>query len=332
MNLSAITPAILAQHGLSAGYLALHESAAWFDVSDRGRIRVSGEDRARLLHAMSSNHIQGLEPGQGCYAFFLNAQGRILADANILCFADHLLLETEPELRATIHEHLDRYIIADDVALEDRSSDIQAVAIAGPQAADVLLKLGAPVPQQQFSHLVWEASEAGERVVVNLTDSVVGGFLVLVPAIEKTLLIAELAGAHIPQATAEDARVVRLEAGRPRYGDEITDRYLVQETGQMQAVHFTKGCYLGQEIVERVRSRGQVHRKLKSVLIETDQPVAKGSAITGVDGAAAGESIEAVYSPGYAKTVGMAYLRGPLAEDGAELRVDGMVARVATVG
>ena len=99
---------------MTAGYRALREEAAWVDLSDRGKIRVTGEDRARLLHAMCTNHIEQLKPGQGCYAFFLNAQGRILADANILCFEDHLLLDTEPESRYGLYEHLDRYIIADD--------------------------------------------------------------------------------------------------------------------------------------------------------------------------------------------------------------------------
>jgi len=78
------------------GYTALRERAAWLDLSGRGKIRVTGEDRARLLHAMTSNQVETLKPGESCYAFFLNAQGRILADVNVLCFEDHFLLDTEP--------------------------------------------------------------------------------------------------------------------------------------------------------------------------------------------------------------------------------------------
>src|SRR5258708_2496875 len=101
------------------GYDALTTGAALVDLSPRARIRVTGEDRARLLHAMTTNHIQQMKPGDGLYAFFLNAQGRILADANILCFDDHFLLDSEPESRKAIYDHLDHYIIADDVTLED---------------------------------------------------------------------------------------------------------------------------------------------------------------------------------------------------------------------
>ena len=105
----------------TAGYTALREDAAWLDLSGRGKIRATGEDRARLLHAMTTNQVETLQPGEGCYAFFLNAQGRILADVNLLCFEDHFLLDTEPETRTKVYEHLDRYIIADDVTLEDQT-------------------------------------------------------------------------------------------------------------------------------------------------------------------------------------------------------------------
>ena len=130
----------------TAGYTALREHAAWLDLSGRGKIRATGEDRARLLHAMTTNQVETLQPGEGCYAFFLSAQGRILADVNLLCFEDHFLLDTEPETRTKVYEHLDRYIIADDVTLEDQTDRIATIAIEGPEAAAALAKLGAPQP------------------------------------------------------------------------------------------------------------------------------------------------------------------------------------------
>src|SRR5437588_4121301 len=114
-----------------AGYEALRSSAAWLDLPSRGKIIVTGEDRARLLHAMTTNHIQQLQPGQGCYAFFLSAQGRILGDSNVLCFADHFLLDTEPEIAGKIYEHLDHFIIADDVTLENLTPSLVTIAVEG---------------------------------------------------------------------------------------------------------------------------------------------------------------------------------------------------------
>ncbi len=149
---------------MTPGYRALREGAAWFDVSARGRIRVTGEDRARLLHAMSTNDVQGLTPGQGCYAFFLNAQGRILCDANVFCFEDHLLLDTEPETRKKLFEHLDRYIIADDVTLTDETDTTAAIAVEGPQAFALLAHLGASVPEALHGWTTW-----GTRAVARVT-------------------------------------------------------------------------------------------------------------------------------------------------------------------
>ncbi len=107
------------------GYEALRGGAAVVDLSDRGKIRVTGEDRARLLHAMSTNNIQELTPGHGLYAFFLNDKGRILADALIYNLGEALFLDLEPETGAKIFQHLDRYIIADDATLEDETTSFE---------------------------------------------------------------------------------------------------------------------------------------------------------------------------------------------------------------
>ncbi len=285
--------------------MALREHAAWLDLSARGKIRVTGEDRARLLHAMTTNDVEHLKPGQGCYAFFLNAQGRILGDVNVLCFEDHFLLDTEPETRQKLFEHLDRYIIADDVTIEDQTDAIATIAVEGPDAGAVLVKAGAPVPELAFSSLKW-----GSRTVARIDSTGSDGFFLLAPAPEKEALIAALA---IPAATPEEARVVRIEHGRPRYGEEITDRNLVQETGQLHAVHFNKGCYLGQEIVERVRSIAKIHRVLRRIEIDTADPPAPG---TKTDQA---EIMSAAFSPSTGKTVALAYVKTQLADPGTPL-------------
>jgi folate-binding protein YgfZ len=315
-----------ANSAVTTGYLALRESAAWIDLSGRGKIRVSGEDRARLLHAMTTNNVQPLKPGEGCYAFFLNAQGRILADVNVLCFEDHLLLDTEPETGRKIFEHLDRYIIADDVTIEDVTAQIATIAIEGPDAAPVLERIGAPRPDAEYSHAEWNGV-----IVARLSSTGAPGFFLFVPAARKDEFVAQLA---LPGVTAEDAKIVRIEHGKPRYGEEITERYLVQETGQLQAVHFSKGCYLGQEIVERVRSRAQIHRVLRKLEIDTSEPPPPGTKFKSGDAASqsgdAGEIVSSVFSPALGKSVAMAYMRTPFSEPGTELSIGNAPARVAS--
>lgn len=303
------------------GYTALRERAAWLDLSGRGKIRVTGEDRARLLHAMTSNQVETLKPGESCYAFFLNAQGRILADVNVLCFEDHFLLDTEPETRTKVYEHLDRYVIVDDVTLEDETDRIATLSIEGPHAAAALAALGLPEPAASVT------LAGDDRIIAKLDTTGRGGFFLMIPMEDKQAVTAQLTAAGFPPATAEDARTVRIESGRPRYGEEITERYLVQETGQLHAVHFSKGCYLGQEIVERVRSRAQIHRVLRKLEIDTDKPPAAGTKLqSGIADAA--EIASAVFSPASGKSVALAYVRTAFSEPGTSLTLNGTPARV----
>ena len=145
----------------------------------------------------------------------------------------------------------------------------------------------------------------------------------MIPIDEKQAVTAILTKAGIPAATPEDARIVRIENGRPRYGEEITERYLVQETDQLRAVHFSKGCYLGQEIVERVRAQGHVNKKLVRLEIDGDDPVAAGTKLADV-----GEITSSVFSPGAGKVVALAYARTQHAEAGTVLDANGRTARV----
>jgi len=299
------------------GYAALREAAAWRDVSARGRIRLTGEDRARLLHAMTTNHVEQLKPGEGCYAFFLSAQGRVLADVNLFCRPDHFLLDTEPETADKIREHLDHYIIADDVTVESVAARTVAIAVEGPRAAEALHKAGAPAPGAEFASELW-----GERLVANVSYTGLPGWLVVAPAGERADVIGHLKAAGAIAATDDDFHVVRLEMGRPRYGEDISDRYLAQETNQLRAIHFSKGCYLGQEIVERVRSRAQIHRVLMPVRIEgADAPV-PGTKLQ-AEGRDAAEITSSAYSPTLGQVVALAYVRSEHARPGAELELGG---------
>jgi aminomethyltransferase len=281
-------------------YQAIREHAAWIDLSGRGKIRATGEDRVRLMHAMCTNHIEELQPGTGCYAFFLTAQGRILADANVFCMPDYLLIDTEPEARQKVLEHLDRFIIADDVALHDFTEATATIAVEGPDAERVLKEHGA-VP----AHLACSMVEWGRSDVAHCTYTGGPGYTIFVPAEEKAEVVRKLA---LPQADLETADVVRLEHGRPRYGIDFTDANIPHETQQLQAVHFSKGCYIGQEIVERVRSRGQVNRLLTRIEIDAaDAPSPGAKVMTGDK--EAGAITSAAFSPGRGKVVGFAILR-----------------------
>jgi folate-binding protein YgfZ len=279
---------------MGSGYQALRENAAYLDLSARGKIFASGDDRARLLHAMSTNQVKELRPGQGCYAFFLNAQGRILGDVNLFVLEDRILLDLEPELRTPIYQHLDKYIIADDVTLEDASESLTAVGVEGPHAAYALCAMGAPVPDTPYSHVEWNGA-----IVARVSVTGEPGFRIFA---EKSQLPA------FEFVDSESIRIVRLEHAKPRYGDDIFDTTLPQETRQTHALSFTKGCYLGQEIVERIRSRGHVNRVLVGLRIDSAEPPAGGTKLL-AEGAEVGEITSAAFSPALGQVVALGYVR-----------------------
>src|SRR5208283_1505024 len=267
------------------GYDALRRGAAWMKLSARGRIAVRGRDRARLLHNLTSNEVKKLGRGSGCYAFLLSPQGRIQADLTLLVFDDHILLDTEPELREKIVQHIRRYIVADQVELENVTAVTCAVALEGPESAAVLEKAGGVAPGGDCQHVPW-----GETTVARTSLTGQPGFRLYAAA----------------SAAEEDARLVRIENGRPRYGEDIRDTSLPQETGQMRAVSFSKGCYLGQEIVERIRAQGHVNRKL--VRLRLESAVRAGAKLT-VDGTEAGEITSFADSPAQGSAAALAYVR-----------------------
>ncbi len=300
------------------GYEALRTKSAWFDISSRGKIRVTGEDHLRLLHAMSTNDIKNLAVGGGLYTFFLNDKGRILADAYVYRFPESVVLDTEPETAEVLREHLDRYIIADDVTLEDQTATLAAIALEGPSAFEDASRLNLAVPGSAYGTAAWE-----DGFVARASVTGAPGLRFFAPLSAIVPLTARMELADIPEAQQSEVRVVRLENGTPRFGEDISSRYLVQETRIAYAVHPNKGCYLGQEIVERVRAQGQVHRLLTPVCIEGPQAPEPGTKLVTADGQVAAEITSAAYSEALGAVAGLAYVRREALEHKPVLTVEG---------
>lgn len=297
------------------GYEALRQSAAWIDLSTRGKIRLTGKDRARLLHAMSTNDVKNLVPGSGLYAFFLDNKGRILVDTYIYNFGESLFLDTEPETGGKLRDHLNKYIIADDVHLQDETADWATIGLEGPESIPAAVEIGVSTPDREYSIREW-----GSGFAAHVAGTGPQGIRIFVRSEEKDHLVQHLTAAGIAQASSEEARTCRIENGKPRYGEEIGDRYLVQETQLLHAVHFNKGCYLGQEIVERVRSRGQVHRLLTPIRIQNDTPPAPGTKLV-ANGEPVAELASAAFSPALGEVVGLAYVRSHALQNKPEMTV-----------
>jgi aminomethyltransferase len=327
-----------------AGYTALHETAAWLDISSRGRIAAVGEDRQRLLHAIASNAVENLKPGQGTYAFFLNVQGRIQADSRIFVCEDRVLIDCEPEVRQTLRQHIDSYIIMDDVQLDDlaalsastspdavtpdppapKPAVLDAIALEGPRSEEIARNaLGDELPEQ----VLYSHRESRGIRILRSTLSGQAGLWFFCPPGRKNDLAAKLEVAGAAAASAEDFRVVRVENRRPRFGDDYFSSNIPHETGLLQAVSFSKGCYLGQEIVERVRARGQVNKLLVSLEFDTQQPIQAGTAVDHA-GQHVGQLSSPVFSPRRGLLLAFAILRREAAAPGSAVTAGAVAGRV----
>ena len=305
------------------GYRALHKAAAWFDLFDRGRVRVAGEDRQSFLHNISSNSVEGLMPCQGTRAFFLDAQGHILADACLYVESDQALLDTEPETGTSLIEHLEKFIIMDDVTIEDQGDSLAELVLEGPLAEAAARQVIPRLPEEEYGHLV----AAGARIIRH-TFTGQPGFRFLVPAEQRDEWAAKLeqVGAGVV-ADAADCLAVRVENQMARHGEDFFSTSLPHETQRLDRVSFTKGCYLGQEIVERVRSRGQVNRVLVGIQIEGAAPPESGADVL-FEGKKVGIVTSPVYSPRLGCVVGFAILRHQAAEPGTTIEVEGRASMV----
>jgi|SRR5579859_756287 len=257
-----------------AEFQALLSGCGLYDLSWRAKIAVTGGDRVRWLNGMATNNVRDLASGHGVYAFLLNAQGRIQADLYIFQRGESLLVDTDRAQRDKVLQLFDHYIIADDVEISDISDKLTALGLTGPESRKVLERAGiavADLTHLQFTDVAWRdktitllrsGEEARESWQVWSVPEHIGE---LWDALIK-------AGAR-PTGTAA-LSLFRISRGIPQFGMDIRERDLPQETGQTRALNFTKGCYLGQEIVERIRSRGAVHRQFAAFAVEGTLPEA----------------------------------------------------------
>jgi folate-binding protein YgfZ len=301
----------------AAEYRAARESVALVDTNFRSVFSLTGPDRVRYLNAVTTGDIRSLSSGQSTLGLLLNAQGHILAELETLVLDDRLLILSHKFVRQRTFETLDKFIIMDDATLTDQTDATGTLALEGPTSQELLREL-AGIDVDSFparSHLpATFATSAGPVVCRLLHRGITGssGAALLAPVEALPALWNALAAAVANHAGApigwDAVNALRLESGVPWFGTDYGDREIPHEAGiEMTHISFTKGCYTGQEIVERVRSRGHVNRRLAGLAFSGDAPAA-GAKLT-ADGAEAGYVTSAAFSPLVGRTVGLGYVR-----------------------
>jgi folate-binding protein YgfZ len=294
-------------------YFAVRNRVGILDLCQRTVLELTGDDRVSFLNGMVSNDVKTLVPGQGTHAAFLDLQGKILADTRVLCTSDTLLFDLIEPVTEKILRHLRRHIVADDVEIQDLSAEYTLLSVQGPKAGQ-LIREASSTDQLPLRDLDHTATSVGLcRVhVIRATHTVEEGYDLLIRRTDLASALSKLReiGKELSLVwVGTDAQeMLRVEAGIPRYGKDMTEDNLLLETGLDQAVSFHKGCYLGQEVVERIHSRGHVNRHLAGLILKRKEPVQPGATIH-QGSHQIGKVTSSIFSPDMDSAVALGYVQ-----------------------
>jgi len=305
-----------------AEFATLRSGCAVYDLGFRAKISLTGADRVRWLNGMVTNNIRDLAAGSGIYAFLLNPQGHILGDLYAYNRGESITVDTDSAQAEKVLATFDHYIIMDDVEVTNLSEQLTALGIAGPKSREVLSAAGFTIPEMkplQAQSLTWQGVDF---TLIRGEDAEHLSYEMWLTPDNVRQLWDALRAAGASPVGSEALELQRIVSGIPRYGVDIRERDLPQETEQARALNFNKGCYVGQEIVERIRSRGAVHRKFTGFLAESTEPIAAGTKIVAGE-KEVGEitSAASLQLPTGNKVVALGYIRREVGVPGREVTI-----------
>lgn len=313
-----------------AEYAALTGSAGVLDLTFRGRLCLLGADRVRFLHGQVTNDIKKLRAGEGCYATLVTAKGKMQSDLNVFALADELLLDFEPGLTRAVAERLEKFIVADNVQVVDVAPQYGLLSVQGPKADAVAGELGwfPELPTTTLGSVKSSTPAVGELYLMNhprLAPVAASGFDLFVPqaalgaVADKLIAAAKAVGGRACGWNAFET--TRIEAGTPRYGADMDESTLPLECGlEARAVSYRKGCYIGQEVLNRIHSIGHVNRELRGFVLPADATSlpAHGDRLFRED-KEVGQLTSAVFSPKLKRIIALGYVRREANQPGAHL-------------
>src|ERR1035437_3832969 len=340
-----------------AEHAALGETAGVIDLSFRSRLCLVGADRVRFLHGQVTNDVKKLRAGEGCYTAITTAKGKMESDLNIFNLADGLLLDFEPGLTEKIPQRLEKFIVADDVQIVDAAPHYGLLSVQGPKAVEVIgaLNLFAEFPTKPLGSVKISDATLGEIFLVNharLAGSAgfqpassrdesiathrqdagapgIFGFDLFVPnnslgaVADKLIAAAKALGGRACGGQAFET--ARIEAGIPRYGADMDETNIPLECGiESRAVTYNKGCYIGQEVINRIHSVGHVTRELRGLRLADDLKTLppRGDKLFHA-GKEVGYITSAVKSPTLNANIALGYVRRETNQIGNELTLQG---------
>jgi folate-binding protein YgfZ len=305
---------------LMAGYEAVrHGGVGLIDLSLRGRISVSGSEAVMFLNGLITNDVKTLGENRWMPAAFPNVQGRLLAAVRVIRRANDFLLDTEAVTREKVIKIIERFTLAGDFKVADLTNETRHISFQGRSAGELVEKIYGVKDLPRDG--VWQNENV---TIIRATHTGEDGFDVI--ATGESL---ETFGATAVSKEGEE--ILRIEAGIARYGIDVDETNVVTETNLDDAVSYTKGCYLGQEIIVRIKHRGHVAKKLTGLRFQTDQPIQAGSVIHSTESKEIGRVTSATFSPELQTTVGLGYVRYEHLTPETPILVDGVAGSVQSL-
>lgn len=282
-----------------AEYAVVREGGAGLiDLSHRGRIKVTGTEAVQFLNGLITNDVKTLEVGAWMAAAFPNVQGRLLASARVLHREGEFLFDTEGVTSANVSKHLSRFVPAGDFHVTDVSAEMLCLSIQGAGAPEIVTAvLGTAAGLVEPWRTLDVPFAAGIAAVIRATHTAEDGFDVFVDSGDASALMSALIDAGARPVGEEVIETLRIEAGIPRFGVDVSESNVVLEAGQDDEVSFTKGCYVGQEIIARIHFRGHVAKRLAGVTIDGSEQADVGNTLHANDGKEVGRITSGTYSP-----------------------------------
>jgi folate-binding protein YgfZ len=292
-------------------YSAVREGGAGLiDLSSRARINVSGSEAVQFLNGLITNDVKALEQGSWMHAAFPNVQGRLLAMVRVLHRADGFLLDMEPVVQGAVLNVISKFTLAGDFHVTDLTDDQTTISIQGARAADIVRTVlgdgAAHVEPNRISEIEWMG---GSLSVIRATHTAEDGFDLFIASTGAAALWEALATAGATPVGFDVLETLRIEAGIPRHGVDMSEANVVLENGIDEAVSYTKGCYLGQEIIARIHWRGHVAKQLFGLVADSGVTIQAGDAVRSVEGKNIGTVTSVAVSPKLDRTVALAMIK-----------------------
>jgi folate-binding protein YgfZ len=311
----------MTSHDARGQHAAVRRRSGVVDRRDHGVIEVTGRDRATFLHALLSNDVKALGAGQGCAATLLDVHGKVQVVLLVWVLDDRILLVTPPGTAESTLEALDKYLFSEKAVLRDAGEDWALFLLAGPEAPALAERLAGAAPDaRSWSSVVATLDGVGVRLVRGGGETGEAEVWIAAPAPEAERVWKSLLAAGTVAIGPDAREVLRLEAGTPRFPDDIGPSVLLPEVPFENLVSHTKGCYPGQEVVVRIRDRGHVNRHLRGLVLEGGEVPAAGSEVVAGD-SAIGAVTSATHSLDLDRPIALAMIRRQHAEPGTAVAV-----------